>query len=163
MESGWIQRVGRPLGLGALLLGGALGIVLVGRAAAQNGPVPAPVQVPAAPAGPSAAGARITGTVTYRERIALPPNAVVEVSLQDVSRAGAPAIVLGEQTITTGGRQVPIPFEIAYDPAAIDQRLTYSVRARISVDGQLMFTSTTATLVITRGKPTEVEIVVQRV
>jgi uncharacterized lipoprotein YbaY len=111
-----------------------------------------------------AAGARVTGTETYRERIALPPNAVVHVSLQDVSRADAPAVVLGEQMIETQGRQVPIPYEIPYDPAAIDQRFTYSVRARITVGGQLMFTSTTATLVITRGNPTtDVEIVVQRV
>lgn len=107
--------------------------------------------------------ASVTGMVTYRERIALPPNAVVQVSLQDVSRADAPATVLGEQTTETNGRQVPIPFEIAYDPARIDQRLTYAVRARITVDGQLLFTSTTATLVITQGRPTEVELVLQRV
>jgi uncharacterized lipoprotein YbaY len=109
------------------------------------------------------ASAKVTGTVTYRERMALPPNAVVQVSLQDTSRADAPAVVLGEQMITTGGSQVPIPFEIAYDPAVIDQRFTYSVRARITVDGQLWFTSTTATLVITRGNPSDVELVVQRV
>ncbi|MHC6802504.1 YbaY family lipoprotein, partial [Vibrio antiquarius] len=33
----------------------------------------------------------ITGTVAYRERIALPPNAVVTVALEDVSLADAPA------------------------------------------------------------------------
>ena len=33
----------------------------------------------------------ITGTVAYRERIALPPNAVVSVALEDVSLADAPA------------------------------------------------------------------------
>jgi uncharacterized lipoprotein YbaY len=130
-----------------------------------SGPRPAPVQIPGGPAGAQpAASARVTGTVTYRERMALPPNAIVQVSLQDISRADAPATVLGTQQIPTGGRQVPIPYEIAYDPAAIDQRFTYSVRARITVDGQLWFTSTTATLVITRGNPTsDVEIVVQRV
>jgi uncharacterized lipoprotein YbaY len=119
-------------------------------------PGPAPAQIPIATA-------KVTGTVTYRERLALPPNAVVQVSLQDVSLADAPAVVLGEQTITTGGAQIPIPFEITYDPAAIDQRLTYSVPARITVDGQLLFTSTTTTLVITQGNPSDVEIVVQRV
>ena len=72
-------------------------------------------------------------------------------------------MLLGEQAIDTVGSQVPIPFEITYDPAAIDQRLTYAVRARITVDGQLMFTSTTTTRVITQGNPTNVEIVVQRV
>lgn len=127
-------------------------------------PRPAPAQIPGGAGVPvtSSTGTQVTGTVTYRERIALPPNAVIHVSLQDVSRAGAPAIILGEQSIPANGAQVPIPFAIAYDPAAIDERFTYSVRARITVDGQLAFTSTTATLVITRGNPTQVEIVVER-
>ena len=72
-------------------------------------------------------------------------------------------MLLGEQQIVTGGCQVPIAFALDYDPAAIDPRLTYAVSARITVDGQLLFTSTTATLVITRGNPTDVEIVVQPV
>ena len=124
-----------------------------------------PVQLPgAATATPQpAATASVTGTVTYRERLALPPNAVVRVGLQDISLADAPAIVLSEQLIVTGGRQVPIPFALDYDPAGIDPRFTYAVSARITVDSQLRFISTTATLVITRGYPTDVEIVVQPV
>ena len=39
--------------------------------------------------------ASLTGTATYRERIALPPGAVFEATLEDVSRADAPAEVLG--------------------------------------------------------------------
>jgi uncharacterized lipoprotein YbaY len=101
--------------------------------------------------------------VTYRKRIALPANAVVQVSLRDISLADAPAAVLGRQAITTGGRQIPIQFAIAYDPAAIDPRFTHAVHARITVAGRLQFTSTTATLVITEGHPTPVEIVVQQV
>ena len=33
----------------------------------------------------------IEGTATYRERMALPPGAVFEATLEDVSRADAPA------------------------------------------------------------------------
>jgi hypothetical protein len=40
---------------------------------------------------------RVTGSVTYRERIALSPYAVVQVQLMDVSRVDAPAILLAEQ------------------------------------------------------------------
>src|SRR5258708_34753519 len=43
----------------------------------------------------------VTGTVTYRQRIALPRQAVVQVQLLDVSKADAPAIVIAEQTIET--------------------------------------------------------------
>ncbi|MDH3787302.1 MAG: YbaY family lipoprotein, partial [Xanthomonadales bacterium] len=45
----------------------------------------------------SEAAAVVSGTVSYRERMALSDNAVVEISLQDVSRADAPAIEIARQ------------------------------------------------------------------
>jgi len=39
--------------------------------------------------------------------------------------------VIATQTIPAEGRQVPIPFELTYDPALIDQTQTYLVAARI--------------------------------
>lgn len=104
--------------------------------------------------------ATVTGSVTYRPRIALPPNAVVEVQLVDVSRADAPAITLASQRIITGGRQVPIPFELVYNPNQIDPRMTYAVQARISVDGELQFINTRRFPVISQGHPNQVEVVV---
>jgi len=35
--------------------------------------------------------AYVTGTATYLQRIALPPNAVITVRIEDVSKADAPA------------------------------------------------------------------------
>jgi uncharacterized lipoprotein YbaY/heat shock protein HslJ len=109
------------------------------------------------------ARATVTGTVTYRQRIALPDNAVILVQLLDVSFADAQAPVLGEQEIQAAGRQVPFEFAISYDPAAIDPRYSYAVSATITVDGQLRYTSTTRYDVITQGNPTTVEIVVEPV
>jgi putative lipoprotein len=77
------------------------------------------------------------------------------VRIEDVSRADAPAAVVGEQVITTEGEQVPIPFEVGYDPVDIEQRNRYSVRATIAVDGRLRYTSTTNIPVLTNGAPTE--------
>jgi uncharacterized lipoprotein YbaY len=115
----------------------------------------------AAPAAPAAAGAVLTGTVTYRQKIALPDNAIVEVTLADVSRADAAATVIATQTIETLGAQVPIPFELTYDPAAIDPRMTYAVSARITVDGKLTWINDTRYSVLTRDAPvTGVDIVV---
>lgn len=99
--------------------------------------------------------ATVTGTVFYRERIAMPPSAILEVTLQDISRADAPAVTLATQTQTFEGRQVPIPFELPYDPAQIDERYTYAVRATITVDGQLQFVSDQVYPVITGDNPTE--------
>ena len=103
---------------------------------------------------PTSLKTAITGNVTYMERIALPPDAVVQVQLQDVSRADAPAIVLGDQTITAS-HQVPIPFRIEYDPKQIVENHTYSITARITIDGQLRWTNTTAIRVLTQGNPKE--------
>jgi len=113
--------------------------------------------------GGGASMARVTGTVTVRERIALSPNAVIKLQLADVSRADAPAIVLGEQSITAGGRQVPFAFEIAYDPATIDPRFSYAISARIEDGGKLLFINDTRHAVITRGAPTHVDMVLKAV
>lgn len=104
----------------------------------------------------------VSGKVTYLERMALPPDAVVTVTLADVSRMDAPAQVVAQTTIRAEGIQVPIPFEIAYDPAAIDEASTYAVRAQIHLEDRLLFTSDTAHHVITRGHPDEVDLILVR-
>lgn len=98
--------------------------------------------------------ATVTGTVTYRQRIALPPDAVVKVRLQDVSRMDAPAVLLDEQTIPTQGKQVPIPFTLTYNPDQIEAKYSYAVSAEIWVKGKRQWISTTRNSVITNGKPT---------
>jgi uncharacterized lipoprotein YbaY/uncharacterized membrane protein/heat shock protein HslJ len=108
---------------------------------------------------------RLTGTVLYRERVALTPDATIEVRLEDVSHADAPAVVLAEAAIATNGRQVPIPFELRYAADRIEPRNRYGVRAAIrTADGRLLFATTTHHAVLEGGQPTEnVEVLVQRV
>lgn len=81
---------------------------------------------------------RIAGEVAYRERIALPPNAVLTVRLSDVSLADAPETVVAEQKIDPAG-QVPISFELKISPAVVQPRATYALQARITVGNQLWF------------------------
>jgi uncharacterized lipoprotein YbaY len=104
---------------------------------------------------------QVTGTVTYRQRIALPDNAIVEVKLQEVSRLDAPAVTIAEQTIPSEGQQVPFAFTLDYDPSQINPRYTYAIQARITVDGELQWINTTAYQVITQGYPSTVEIYVE--
>lgn len=94
---------------------------------------------------------RVTGTVTWRERIAVPPDAEVTIRLQDVSRMDAPAVVLAEQRFATAGRQPPYPFEFTVDAARINPSARYTVAARVERQGQLLFISDTAYPVITQG------------
>ncbi|MER9236160.1 YbaY family lipoprotein [Mesorhizobium sp. M0622] len=87
-----------------------------------------------------AAEKTLKGEVTYRERIALPPNAVLSVQLADVSLADAPAAIIGERKVVPAG-QVPIKFEISFDPQVIRPNMTYALQARITADDRLLFIS----------------------
>ena len=98
--------------------------------------------------------ATVTGTVTYLERIALPPDAVVTVTLLDISQQDVAATTIATTEITTGGAQVPIPFTLEYNTQDIVPTNTYGVRADITVGGSPMFVTDTATPVITQGNPT---------
>jgi putative lipoprotein len=99
----------------------------------------------------------ITGTAAYRERIALPPGAVLEVDLLDTARADASASVLASARIAAT-TQVPIAFTLRFDPARIDARGSYAVAARLSVGGEVRFRSDRAYPVLTRGAGTTAEI-----
>lgn len=124
-----------------------------------------PPNEPGSGAGNAADSATVTGSVSYRERIALPPNTVVHVLLRDLSQTEAPDVAVAEQTIRPEGRQVPIPFALSYDPAAIDPLSRYVVSAEIrDGDGTPLWATPTKSEVITHGAPTEgVEVIVRRV
>jgi putative lipoprotein len=92
----------------------------------------------------------ISGSATYRERIALPSNAALEVTVEDVSRADAPATVIGRVTWMPAG-QVPITFEVPYEESWVQQNHRYSVRARITQEGKLLWTTTQSHPVLTNG------------
>jgi putative lipoprotein len=85
--------------------------------------------------------ASLDGEVFYLQRIALPPTAILSVSLQDISLMDAPAVTLAEQKGPVKG-QVPLPFHLSYDPAQVKPGHSYSVSARIEVDGKLLFITT---------------------
>lgn len=72
----------------------------------------------------------VTGSVTYRERIALPPDARIIVSLEDVNRTDQGSSFVAQQVLQSKA-QVPIPFDLRYLPVAIDRSHRYAVRAEI--------------------------------
>jgi putative lipoprotein len=111
---------------------------------------------------PSPEGGVLSGTVAYRERMALPSDAVIQVQLSDVSVQDVPAPVVAETTVDPQGRQVPLPFELHYDAGKVDPKRTYAVRAAIRSEGQLLFTTTGATHVLTQGNPSRVDLVLTK-
>jgi putative lipoprotein len=95
--------------------------------------------------------------------MALPPNAVILVQLQDVSLADAPAKLISEQSINLGQRQVPVPFTLTFDPAKLDAKHTYSVSAKITVDGKLSFITDQSYAVLLNGKPSHLDLILKPV
>ncbi|MGE5256200.1 MAG: YbaY family lipoprotein [Hyphomicrobiales bacterium] len=100
----------------------------------------------------------VSGTLTYRQRSALPPGSVIHVGLVEVRGKASDSVVLFEQSFVASG-QVPIVFALAYDPKVIDPAKHYAVRARITDSGGRVFWATPRPApVITQGYPTEVEV-----
>jgi putative lipoprotein len=107
--------------------------------------------------------AELAGTITYRERMALPASARVEIQLLDVTDAGEPSPPLVAERLLDAPGQVPIAFSLGYDPAAIDANHTYSLRVRVRVGDELWFASPFDLRVLTGGNPDRVEVLLDRV
>lgn len=107
------------------------------------------------------AAAQIRGTATYRERIALPTDAVFDATLEELSRVDAPAIVLGRARIRRP-RTSPIRFEIPFDADRIEPTRRYVVRARILVDGRPLLATDRIYPVLTRGNGRQVALLLSR-
>lgn len=105
----------------------------------------------------------ISGNVSYLQRIALPPDAVLIVRIQDVSRADAPARILAEQRIELAGRQVPISFQATVDRDLIGKRARITAAARIERGGKLLFISDKSYPVIRNGQAVPVEMTLKQV
>jgi putative lipoprotein len=104
----------------------------------------------------------IEGSVWYRERMALPPNAEIHIFLEDVARMDVPSQVIATTSLVPEGGP-PWDFSLAYDPRKLHDRGRYVLRARIEADGQLLFISTEHIPAFSRDAGSPVEILVSRV
>jgi uncharacterized lipoprotein YbaY/heat shock protein HslJ/uncharacterized lipoprotein NlpE involved in copper resistance len=107
------------------------------------------------------AAAQIRGTATYRERLALPADAVFDATLEDVSQSGAPSIVIGRARVR-GPQTQPIRFQIPFDASRIDPGHRYVVRARIVAGARPMFATDAGYPVLTGGNGRQVSLVLRR-
>lgn len=103
----------------------------------------------------TAAPFEVSGSVLYRERIILPPESVVTVTLEDISKADAASIRLAEQRVVTRGEQVPIPFTLSVPQSKFKLTGSYSLRATIhDAEGSLRWTTDTVNLIDPRRTDT---------
>jgi len=106
--------------------------------------------------------ATLEGTASYRERIALPPSAILEVTLEDVSLMDIKAPVLAQQSEKITG-QVPFAFSLAYDPTLIKQHHRYNLRAKVLVNGKLMFITDTFNTVFEANSDKDIHLMMKKV
>jgi putative lipoprotein len=100
----------------------------------------------------------VRGSVAYRERMALPEDAEIEVWITDISPVVQAVPIVAQTTVRADGRQVPIAFELPYERERIDSEHTYAVKAVIRSGGQVMFETTDGQPVITQGNPKQVNL-----
>lgn len=106
----------------------------------------ADIAVPAPNPNTSAAAAQstirqpnVSGTIWIRQKVALPPNAVLTVTLSDASQADAPSRVVSQKVMRTDGKQAPFSFVLPFNPAQIRPNARILLSAAIVVDNKLMF------------------------
>lgn len=103
----------------------------------------------------------LSGQITYRERIALPPGATATVALVELAGADAAVRTISEQHVTSVS-QVPIRFTLRFARAAIDTARYYALRARIDdVAGHVLF-DTPEPIAVRPAGDVRVEILVRR-
>lgn len=104
----------------------------------------------------------ITGTAFSRERIYVPPGAVFDATLVDISRPDAPPTVLGRQRLEPAG---PPPFElrIPYHSGRVQPQGRYAVRASVTQEGRLLFVTDSTHPVLQDPAFRRVDVILTRV
>ena len=103
----------------------------------------------------------VTGQAMYRERIAAPPGARLEVSLSDASTDDAAERLITRIVIANVG-QPPFAFEVPYKSGDIDPAHRYELSARLLDRERLLFETAEPVAVITAGNPREVELMLRQ-
>lgn len=102
----------------------------------------------------------ISGSVWFRERIALPPESVLTVQVQDVSRMDVAAEVLGEMAVTV--QAVPKDFLFVFKRDQFKPGHTYAIGARITKDDKLLFINTQS-YTVDLNQPTGMSVMLEKV
>lgn len=93
----------------------------------------------------------VSGTVWIRQKVALPPDAVLTVTLSDASLADAPSKVLAQKAVRTEGKQSPFSFVLPFNPADVQPNARILLSAAITVNDKLVFITDTVQPVINKG------------
>lgn len=103
--------------------------------------------------------AEVSGTVSYRERMAIPAGSEIRVTLSSYSLKGGQKQIAQYQTVT-GGKQVPFAFQFSYPMIPTTRDTSLGVIAEIWYGGRVQFQSPKAQIIT--GQKTAMNLVLTR-
>ena len=104
--------------------------------------------------------ATLSGQASYRERMMLPEDSTLNVSLRDASAENNSLVA---ETSVNHVRTTPMPFTLQFDRNSLDEAHRYTLDARVTENGRLLFKTKAPVEVLTQGAPTQnVELLLQK-
>ncbi len=110
-------------------------------------------------AGQGAGLAEVSGTISYRERIALPAGAEIRVTLSSYNLRGGQKQIAQYQAVT-GNKQVPLAFQFSYPSIPTTRDTSLGVIAEIWFGGRVQFQSPKAQMIT--GQKSTMSLVLNR-
>jgi putative lipoprotein len=133
-----------------VMSGAALAVALAGCAdKSANIPVPAPGAELAGQ--PVIAQPNVSGSIYIRQKVAIPPDAALTVTLSDASQANAPAKVLAQRVVVTQGKQAPFHFVLPFNPADIQPDARILLSAAITLNNKVIFMTESVKAAVNNG------------
>ena len=137
------------------ILGGIMvSIGLVGCADKSDSGVAPDVRGPIPASGsylPGIAQPSVTGTVNIRQKIALPADAVLTVTVSDASLADAPSKIITQRVTLTNGKQSPFHFVLPYNPSDIQPNARVLLSAAVAINHRVTLITESVVPVINNG------------
>lgn len=93
--------------------------------------------------------AKISGAITSATPLALPAGATVEIALLDITQDDPAAVEIAQTSFQAQQTEMPLNYEIAYDPAKIETGRIYTLAVRILSGDEVHFAATSHNATVT--------------
>ena len=87
----------------------------------------------------------VSGTIWIKQKVALPPDAVL------TSLADAPSKVLAQRAVRTEGKQAPFSFVLPYNPSDVQPNARILLSAAVTINDKLVFITDTVQEAVNKG------------
>jgi len=136
------------------MLSGLAVAVALSACADKSADIPTPAPNPNTPAAVNQAAItqpNVSGSIWIRQKVALPPDAVLTVTVSDATQANAPSKVIAQKAVRTNGKQAPFSYVLPFNPADIQPNARILLSAAITINDKVTFITDQVKPVINQG------------